>query len=267
MSPATTSPLASIKAITCDVFGTIVDWRSSVTEELYLRAFRKQSSQISADLKSRLEALGEEDWGRFAQEWRSSYGIFTKGFDPEKDTWKSVDQHHLDSLVELLRKWHLEDLYSASEIESLSLVWHRLIPWSDSSKGLGELGRSVKTSTLSNGNASLLRDLNDFGNLRFQNIITAEQFKAYKPNPKVYLGAVRELGCEPSEVAMVAAHLNDLEGARSCGLRTVYIERSREEAWGKDDERYQQAREWVDLWITEEEDGLVTFANKLKEIK
>lgn len=265
MSPVTTSPLASVKALTCDVFGTIVDWRSSVTEELYLRAFRKQSSEISDNLRSCLKTLGEEDWGRFAQEWRSSYSAFVKNFDPEKDSWKSVDQHHHDSLVELLGKWQLEDLYSSAEIKSLSLVWHRLAPWSDSASGLQELGKSVKTSTLSNGNATLLRDLDDFGSLGFQRVISAEQFKAYKPNPAVYLGAVRELGCEPGEVAMVAAHLSDLQGARACGLRTVYIERPGEEAWAKDEERYQRAKDWVDLWITEEEDGLVTFAQKLKE--
>ncbi|KAM0552491.1 hypothetical protein ACHAPJ_007819 [Fusarium lateritium] len=266
MSPGTTSPFSKVKALTFDVFGTVVNWRSSVTEELTLRAFRKRSSNLDQDLRTRIESLTEEDWGRFAQEWRNSYGKFTTGFDPAKDTWKSIDQHHYDSLVELLEAWNLTGLYSPSEVESLSLVWHRLTPWADSSDGVQKLGETYKTSTLSNGNVSLLRDLNDFGNLGFQFLNSSELFGAYKPNPRVYKGAVRELGLEPHEVAMVAAHLNDLEAARSCGLRTVYVARPQEEAWAQDDERYQRAKEWVDIWITEGNEGFVTLAQKLQEL-
>ncbi|KAF5665859.1 hypothetical protein FHETE_6498 [Fusarium heterosporum] len=266
MSPGTISPLSKVKALTFDVFGTVVDWRSSVTEELTLRAFRKASSDLDQDLKTRLQSLTEEDWGKFAQEWRNSYGRFTRGFDPEKHTWKTIDQHHHDSLVELLEAWNLTGLYSPSEIESLSLVWHRLTPWDDSSEGIQKLGKAYKTSTLSNGNVSLLRDLDDYGNLGFQHLLSAEKFGAYKPNPTVYSGAVRELGLESHQVAMVAAHLNDLDAARACGLRTVYVERPREEAWGTDDEKYQQAKEWVDVWITEDDQGFLTLAQKLEEL-
>ncbi|RGP81696.1 haloacid type ii [Fusarium longipes] len=266
MSPGAISPLTKVKGLTFDVFGTTVDWRSTVTEELTLRAFRKTSSDIDQDLKARIQNLTEEDWGRFAQEWRKSYGKFTQGFDPEKHTWKTIDQHHYDSLVELLKAWNLSGLYSPSEVNSLSLVWHRLVPWDDSSAGLEKLGKTYKTSTLSNGNVSLLKDLNDFGNLGFQNLLSAEKFGAYKPNPRVYTGAVRELGLEPDEVAMVAAHLSDLAAARACGLRTVYIERPREEDWVEDDERYQQAKEWVDLWITADDEGFLTLVQKLEEL-
>ncbi|KAM5352494.1 hypothetical protein ACJ41O_005216 [Fusarium nematophilum] len=266
MSPGTVSPLTKVKALTFDVFGTVVDWRSSVTEELTLRAFRKLSSNIPQDLKARLEGLTEDDWGRFAQEWRSSYGKFTQSFDAEKDQWKTIDQHHHDSLVDLLKSWSLEGLYTPSEVESLSLVWHRLTPWTDSSDGIQELGRTLKTSSLSNGNISLLRDLNDFGSLGFQFLLSAERFRAYKPSPSVYLGAARELGLEPHQVAMVAAHLGDLDAARSCGLRTVYVERPREEDWAEDDERYQRAKEWVDIWITEGEEGFVTLARQMKDL-
>ncbi|RBQ73095.1 hypothetical protein FVER53590_02836 [Fusarium verticillioides] len=266
MSPGAISPLSKVKALTFDVFGTVVNWRSSVTDELTLRAYRKTSSDLKQDVKARVQKLTEEDWGRFAQEWRNSYGKFTRGFDPEKHTWKTIDQHHHDSLVELLKAWDLADLYSPAEIESLSLVWHRLTPWDDSSDGIHELGKTYKTSTLSNGNVSLLRDLNDFGNLGFQVLLSGERFGAYKPNPAVYTGAARELGLEPHEVSMVAAHLNDLEAARACGLRTIYVERPQEEAWDKEDERYQKAKEWVDIWITEDDQGFLALAQRLKEL-
>lgn len=266
MSPGKISPLAKVKALLFDVFGTTVDWRAAVTEELTLRAFRKVSSNLPDGLKSRLQALTEDDWEKFAEEWQTSYGDFCHTFNPETDPWKTVDQHHHDSLVSLLESWNLTGLFNATELQSLSLVWHRLPPWKDSSDGLKNLGQTYITSTLSNGNTSLLRDLDDFGSLGFRKFFSAENFRAYKPNPAVYLGAARELGLDPEEVALVAAHLNDLEAAKACGLRTIYIERPREEEWGKDDERYQGAKEWVDIWIDEEEDGFVTLAHKLKEV-
>lgn len=267
MSPSTVSPLASVKALTFDVFGTTVDWRTSVVEELTMRAFRKRSSPtITPELKARLETLSDDDWATFAQSWRNSYSVFTRTFNPEVDAWKTIDQHHRDSLVELLRAHNLVGLYSDSELTSLSLVWHRLVPWNDSSAGLAALGKRFTTSTLSNGNVSLLRDLDDFGALGFHHLLSGEIFKAYKPNPVVYAGAIRELGEEPAHVAMVAAHLNDLAAARASGMRTVYVARPREEAWAEDDERFKEAKTWVDLWITEDEVGFETVAQRLEEL-
>ncbi|KAL6865948.1 hypothetical protein ACO1O0_002048 [Amphichorda felina] len=267
MSPEAISALSGVKALTFDVFGTTVDWRSSVTEELYLRAFRKLSADIPTDLKTRLEGLTEDDWGRFAQAWRNTYGRFTRNFDPERDTWKSVDEHHLDSLIQLLSEWDLAGLYSEAELKSLSLVWHRLRPWDEASDGLASLAsRGLTLATLSNGNVALLRDLVDFGALGFHRLFSAETFRAYKPRPATYLGAARELGLEPAQVAMVAAHLDDLAAARGCGLRTIYVERPREEAWPEDDERHREARGWVDLWVSEDEDGFEAVARKLGEL-
>ncbi|KAL7939802.1 HAD-like domain-containing protein [Trichoderma chlorosporum] len=267
--PSKTSPLTNVKALLFDIFGTVVDWRSSVTDEISLRVFRKLSSQgvLAPALKTRLEGLTQQDWDRFIQEWRESYVAFVRSFDPDTDAWKSIDEHHRDSLAELLGKWHLDGLFSETEVESLSLVWHRLAPWPDSPDGLAELGGRYTTGTLSNGNTSILRDLNDFGGLAFDHVFSAETFKVYKPNPATYLGAVRALGLRPEEVALVATHLGDLHAARGCGLRTIYVERDREEAWGREEARYGEARTWVDLWVTEEERGLLTVAEKLRELE
>lgn len=264
MSPAVISPLASIKALTFDVFGTVVAWRATVTEELSLRAHRKVTSpSVSTSIKERLDI----DWGDFAQQWRNSYGTFTKGFDPDKDAWKSVDEHHRDSLVTLLAERGLEGVYNDAEIESLSLVWHRLLPHEDSSAGLSALSKRYDLATLSNGNTSLLRDLVDYSPdpLPFDHLLSAETFGAYKPHPNTYLGAARELGVDPSEVAMVAAHLGDLESARRYGLRTIYIERQGEEVWAEEEPRYAEARKWVDLWVGREQEGIKTIARALED--
>ncbi|KHN96675.1 haloacid dehalogenase, type II [Metarhizium album ARSEF 1941] len=267
-SAATVPPLTSIKALAFDVFGTTVDWRSSVTEELTLRAYRKRSASPSPALKDRLDGLDEDDWGRFAQAWREAYIQFVKSFDPERDAWKSIDEHHRDSLVELLEAWGLQGLFTDAEIDSLSLVWHRLVPWPDAVDGLARLRDSGKLvlATLSNGNTGLVRDLNDFGGLGFHRLFCAETFRAYKPRPETYLGAAREMGLEPEQVAMVACHMGDLKAAKACGLKTIYVERPGEEAWDKEGDEFRAARNWVDLWIGEEHAGFVTMADRLLDV-
>lgn len=275
------SSLAGVKALLFDVFGTVVDWRSSVTDELILRAHRKVSptaptfprqsgnslgngSGLSDAQRARLSALSDEDWGRFAQEWRDTYTKFTMGFDATTMPWKSIDDHHRDSLGELLEQWGLDGVYSAQEIESLSFVWHRLTPWPDSPDGLQAMrDLEITTATLSNGNVTLVQDLSDFGDLGFGPIFSAETFKVYKPDPKTYLGAVEKLGLQPGEVAMVATHMKDLAAAQSHGLRTIYVQRTQEEAWEEDDERYIKAKAALDMWVGLEEDGMVTAAKRL----
>jgi len=62
---------------------------------------------------------------------------------------------------------------------------------------------------------------------------------------------------------MVAAHLKDLEAARGCGFRTVYVERAREEAWEEEKVIQTKKDAWVDVWVMEDENGFVTAAERL----
>lgn len=67
---------------------------------------------------------------------------------------------------------------------------------------------------------------------------------------------------KPDEVAMVATHLNDLSAARKYGLRTIYVERPREEDWDLNDVKYKEAKEWVDMWVTHDEGGFLEVARR-----
>jgi 2-haloacid dehalogenase len=255
------------RALTFDCFGTVVNWRETVVSTLIFSAAAKTSSSsrsadLSPEVRSQLAQLTDQDWAQFAQEWRDSYGSFVRGFVPGETEWRDVDTHHHLSLIDLLQKWKLDDLYTEDEVKDLSLVWHFLQPWPDSSAGIHMLNKKFTTSTLSNGNQSLLKDLDEHGNLGFSKVQSSADFKAYKPHPSVYNGAAKALGLAPGEVAMVAAHLNDLKAARECGFRTIYVERSREEAWKPEQDEYRDAQTWVDMWVTEEEDGFVEVARR-----
>ena len=255
------------KGLTFDVFGTVVDWRKTVTATLIQSAAVKTSSSsrsanLSPEVRAQLARLTDTDWARFAQEWRNSYKKFTSEFVPGETEWRDVDTHHRLSLIDLLQKWNLEGLYSEDEVEELSKIWHFLEPWSDSSKGLHLLNKKFVTSTLSNGNRSLVKDLNEHGKLGFKKLLTSTDWETYKPNPKVYKGAAEALGFELGEVAMVAAHLNDLKAAKGCGFKTIYVERKQEEDWSPDSEEYKDAKTWVNLWVAEDDDGFKEIARR-----
>ncbi|TVY83778.1 (S)-2-haloacid dehalogenase [Lachnellula suecica] len=257
------------KALTFDVFGTVVDWRKTVTSTLINSAAVKTSSSsrlanLSPDVRSRLTKLTDQDWARFAQEWRNTYKKFTKGFVPGETEWRDIDTHHHLSLIGLLKEWHLEGVYTADEVKELSLIWHYLDPWADTSAGLHKLGTKFVTSTLSNGNQSLLKDLNEHGNLGFRKLQSSADFGAYKPHPTVYLGAAKVLDAEPAkgEIAMVACHLNDLHAARGQGFKTIYVERADEEDWSPEQKEYKEAKSWVDMWVKLDEDGFLEVARR-----
>ncbi|KAI1876207.1 uncharacterized protein JN550_001703 [Neoarthrinium moseri] len=256
--------LINVKALLFDVFGTVVNWRSTVHAELVKRAREKLSSpgSLPEPLRARLQKItDDDDWARFAQEWRNSYGKFTRTFVPGQTPWKDIDTHHHDSLLELLEAWSIRAAYTETEVRSLSLIWHYLAPWPDSSAGLAKLGTAYTTATLSNGNQALLRDLDETGQLGFQHLISSADFGAYKPHPKTYLGAAAKLGLRPDECALVAAHLGDLQAAKSHGFGAIYVERSREEAFSP--QEVEEARGWVDLWVAEGEGGFVEVARRL----
>ncbi|PKS08481.1 hypothetical protein jhhlp_004864 [Lomentospora prolificans] len=255
-------PLQNVRALVFDVFGTSVDWRSTVVAEVYASWTAKaQAADLPEQLRGRLKALSRHDSEQFSQQWRDSYGQFTSTFVPGHTPWKDIDTHHYDSLLQLLDKWQLSDVYTDAEARELSLVWHRLGPWPDSAQGLRKLGSRYTTATLSNGNPELLNDLNKMVNGQFQVIISAADFSAYKPNPRVYNGAAEKLGLPTDQVALVAAHLRDLDAARGCGMKTIYVERLGEEDCTGDE--VEEARRWVDVWVSLGEEGFVEVARRL----
>ncbi|ETN37255.1 haloacid dehalogenase, type II [Cyphellophora europaea CBS 101466] len=249
------------KALLTDVFGTVVDWRGTVTTHLTNAASSALNSSAGSLPSATRAAAATVSWPAFAQEWRSSYYHFTRTYDPAKGgPFKSVDQHHLDSLMELLDKYGIADLWAPEEVHKLSLIWHFLDPWPDSAPGLGLLNGKFETCTLSNGNTSLLQDLATHGELPYKHIFSGEDFQAYKPHEKVYRGAAGKLGLREGECALVAAHLGDLEAARGCGYQTIYIEREQEEGWKED--KVKEAKGWVDMWVSLGEGGFEEVARR-----
>ena len=199
----------SVNALVFDVFGTVVDWRGSIIREGELLGKRKGI---------------DVDWVAFADAWRGGYQPAMQRVRSGQIPWTNIDGLHRLVLNDLIQQFGIRGL-TEEEIDHFNRAWHRLWPWPDSVGGLHRLSRGYIVSTLSNGNVSLLTNMAKYAGLPWDCILSAELFGHYKPDPEVYLGAARLLGPAPSQVMMVAAHVDDLVAARKVGLRTALVTR------------------------------------------
>jgi 2-haloacid dehalogenase len=188
-----------------DIFGTVVDWHGSIAREVDAMKLGVNGSD-------------------FALAWRAGYKPAMERVMSGELGWTLIDDLHLMILDELLRQFGIVHLDEAQK-KHLNKVWHRLDPWPDSVEGLRRLKSRFTICTLSNGNVGLLANMAKRAGLPWDCILSAEVFRAYKPHPDTYLGVARVFDVAPQEVMLVAAHHDDLAGARACGLGTAYIER------------------------------------------
>ena len=203
---------SSVRALAFDVFGTVVDWRSTVIREG--------------------EALGRAhglrvDWAAFAEAWRDGYHPAMNRVRQGELPWMNMDELHRMNLDEVLDRFGIEGL-SESAKARFNRVWHRLEPWTDSVAGLLRLKDRFIVATLSNGSVSLLVNMAKRAGLPWDLVLSSELIGHYKPDREVYLKAAALLGLAPGEVMMVAAHKYDLKAAAEAGLRTAFVPRPME---------------------------------------
>jgi 2-haloacid dehalogenase len=200
-----THDMSNIKVLAFDVFGTVVDWHSSIAREVL-----GINPQIDADA--------------FALAWRAGYMPAMRRVTSGELGWTLIDDLHRIILDDILETFGMKDL-SEAQRQQLNMAWHRLDAWPDVVAGLTRLKSKYTICTLSNGNIGLLTNMAKRAGLPWDCVLSAEVFKAYKPDSATYLGVTKIFAIEPEQVMLVAAHQDDLAAARACGLQTAYIER------------------------------------------
>ncbi|PDT77402.1 haloacid dehalogenase type II [Bradyrhizobium sp. C9] len=207
------SDLSGVKALVFDVFGTVVDWRTSLIND-----FTKWG-----------ETRGiKADWTALVDGWRA---VYTASMDEVRKNPQNgyviLDVLHRRSLEKLVAQFDIKGLTEA-DLHHLTLGWHRLHGWPDSVAGLTRLKTKYIISPLSNGNVALLTNMAKFAGLPWDLVMSAELFEHYKPDPETYLGAAKLLCLPPEQVMMVAAHNYDLKHAQKHGLKTAFVARPTE---------------------------------------
>jgi 2-haloacid dehalogenase len=201
-----------VQALLFDVFGTVVDWRSSLIDDLGRFGAEK-------GLKA--------DWAAFADDWRGLYQPAMDEVRTGRRPWTILDVLHRESLDKLIVKYRFTGLSEADK-EHMNRVWHRLKPWPDTVEGLRRLKSRYIIGTLSNGNVGLLTRMAKHAGLPWDVVLGAETARAYKPLPQAYLASAELLNLAPGQVMLVAAHNGDLAAAASTGLATAFVARPTE---------------------------------------
>jgi 2-haloacid dehalogenase len=206
-----------VEALLFDVFGTVVDWRTSVARQL----------------RALLAPRGvERDWDAMAAAWRRRYQPAMEAVRTGRRPFVKLDLLHRENLVGVLEEHGIAGLTDA-EIDGLNRAWHRLDPWPDVVPGLGRLRHRYILAPCSNGNVRLMVDVARHGGLPWDTVLGAEAAGAYKPQPRAYLGSAAFLDLPPGACMMVAAHNGDLAAARAVGLRTAFVPRPHEHGPGQ----------------------------------
>lgn len=195
------------KILAFDVFGTVVDWHGSI--------WREAEAMIPGI-----------DGNQFASAWRAGYKPAMDEVRSGQRGWTKIDDLHRIILDRLLDEWGIR--LAEAQREQLNHVWHRLAPWPDTVPGMLRLKSRFMLTTLSNGNLGLLANMAKHAGLPWDLILSAEVFRHYKPDPETYLGVAEIFALAPDEVMLVAAHEDDLDAARACGLQTAFIARPAE---------------------------------------
>ncbi|CAA0124625.1 (S)-2-haloacid dehalogenase 4A [Mycolicibacterium vanbaalenii] len=201
-----------VRALAFDVFGTVVDWRTSIVGEL--EEFGRNHGV-------------EADWQCFADDWRAGYAPAMDLVRSGELPWTRIDDLHRRILDELLLGAGITAI-SDDDVDDLNRAWHRLDPWPDAVAGLTRLKERFVVTTLSNGNVSLLVNMAKRAALPWDCVLSAEIFGHYKPDREAYLGTAALLDVAPDELMLVAAHPGDLRAAADAGLRTAFVFRPAE---------------------------------------
>jgi len=201
-----------MKALIFDVFGTLVDWRSSIAHQA----------------QAVLSPLGfETDWPALADAWRNEYQPAMERVRSGQRSFCKLDVLHRDNLNIVLSRlgWDSVDEVTRSH---LTLAWHRLDAWPEVNQALVRLRKKYLLAPCSNGHIALMANLARHNNWHWDAITGAEIAKDYKPQAVVYQASAEALGCLCKETTMVAAHSSDLAAAKEAGLQTAFIARPNE---------------------------------------
>jgi len=201
--------LARVRYLTFDIFGTVMDLTGSLAPPAgeFLAA---HGSQLSGEA--------------FYADWRARQRI----------------EQYQDNLLALGHSGYLETCrrafvyclklhhvtYTDDAVQEFMRVYRHLRPYDDAIAGLRSLAERYRLVALSNGEQWYLEELlaNNVP-ITFDAIISVDQVGAFKPSPGIYRKAIQQLGCEPGEIMMVAAHAFDILGAQASGFRAAYVNR------------------------------------------
>ena len=204
----------TIKALTFDTGGTILDWHSG----------------ISAALAEAGKTHGlERDWAAITNEYRrrSLMGMLNAG-EHEPATF-NIDDVHREKLAEIIDEFDL-GAFTEDDRHRIWHTWHELTAWPDFPAVLPKLRERFIVASFTILTVRLIIDTAKRNGLSWDAVISCEMIGKYKLLPEAYRKAAQWLVLDPGEIVMVACHNFDLDAAKAVGFKTAFVRRPEE--WG-----------------------------------
>jgi 2-haloacid dehalogenase len=214
-----------IRVATFDCYGTLVDWEGGLGAFLYELALKHEDQP--------------DDNGRAMNErWEAiEFGIIQGEYRPYKVV-----------LEESLRVWMEERGYPLNETEGEALVramrsWQ---PFPDTRPALEQARQDgLRLVILSNTDNDIIAHTLRQLEIPFDDVITAEDCRSYKPSMNNFEQALARIGEDPRQVLHVAFGFKyDIGPAQRLGMRTAWVNRRVEAAPGAE----RPDHTWRDLW-------------------
>lgn len=197
---------SSFAAITFDCYGTLVDWRRSVTEAMQALLSTHGLSLAEGAI---LVAFG-------LHESRGREGAYRPYAEILADTVRGFGEQ-------------LDFAPSAEETASLAQAVAASPPFPDTVPALSMLKQRYRLGIISNIDDALFARTARRLEVPFDVVMTAEQARCYKPAAQIFQAALARLGCQPAEVLHVGQWLEgDVIPAKALGMATVWVRRSEE---------------------------------------
>jgi 2-haloacid dehalogenase len=199
--------LALPKAITFDCYGTLIDWESAI-QQFFAKSL--DSKGYSGVDPLTLQAEWEEIQFLYIQEQYRPYRQVLR-----------------DTLRMAFDNYHIPTTYDECDEFADSMGYWE--PFSDSREAILELQKLVKVVLITNTDDPIITETERTIGVKFDDIITAEQAGAYKPNHKGFLLARERLGLDISEIWHAGFGFKyDIVPATELGYSTVWVNRQGE---------------------------------------
>ncbi len=199
---------AEIKALVFDQYGTVVDMQGGLTAAV-------------------TDFLKDKGWDgephRFVTWWRRTHfenSMIDSLCQGSHTPYREIGQQAVSYVMD-----RCGFSYSADEAAWLVSEIERLKPFPEVIEALGRLAVTYKLAILSNGDVDMLDAAKPHIGFPFDHVISVQAAGHFKPHLSTYTKAGEIIGLAPENMLFVANHAFDCIGAKSCGIRTAFIDR------------------------------------------
>ncbi|WP_136248205.1 haloacid dehalogenase type II [Halomonas borealis] len=199
-----------------DVYGTLIDTHGIVTELEQQLAAPEQAAEFS------------RRWRDKQLEYSFRRGLMGTYVDFARCTREALE--YTDRA--------LQTRLSEADKDHLMSRYAQLPAFADAEPALARLAEAgISCVAFSNGSQEAVTRLLAGAGLRdrFEEIVSVDEVKRFKPDPSVYFHLRQSLEAEPADTWLVSSNAFDVIGARHAGLHAAWVRRSPEapfDPWG-----------------------------------